>query len=114
MPSPEPCVPFTADPGDEGMVGPEGIPLSQARAALNPVLQDALSCIRDPDLDGVDMVFEILVGCDGVVDRVTVLERGLASDRYARCVADILRTTDFPAHDLPDGETILYPVQVAW
>jgi len=113
-PTPEPCVPFTGDPGDEGMVAPEGLTVAQARVALDGVLQHALSCTPDPGMDRVDLVFELIVGCDGVVDRVAVRDAGTASSRYASCVADVLGYADFPAHDLPDGDTITYPVTVAW
>jgi len=108
------CIPFTADPGEEGMVAPEGLSLAQARTALDPVLQEALRCSRDPGLDRADLLFELNVACTGVVDRVDVLDRGQASARYARCVADVLAYADFPPHDLPDGEVITYPVTVEW
>jgi murein DD-endopeptidase MepM/ murein hydrolase activator NlpD len=114
MPSPEACVPFTADPGDEGMVAPEGLSVLQARQALNPVLQVALACPRPVDFNRVDLLFELGVGCNGVVDRVDILSRGQAPAGYAQCVADVLAYADFPAHDLPDGDTITYPVTVAW
>lgn len=114
MPAPEPCVAFTGDPGDEGMVAPEGLTVAQARTALNGVLSDALSCMPDPDVDRIDLVFELVVGCDGVVSRVATLDSGAGSARYAACVAAVLSYADFPAHDLPDGDTITYPVTVEW
>ncbi len=112
MPRPEPCRTLSLDPGEEGMVASSGLSVGQARAALDGVIQQALGCMPDPDVDAVRPVFELLVGCDGVVDRVDVQEHGGASPRYARCIADVLAYADFPAHELPEGDVVTYPVTV--
>jgi hypothetical protein len=113
MPSPEACVAFDADPGEEGMVAPGGLERHQVKPPLDRVLPYALECPRD-DADSLRVVFELTVGCDGVVDRVVVDQHGGASDAWLDCASEVLRHADFPAHDMPDGMTFSYPVTVSW
>lgn len=114
MPSPEPCVRLDTAIGDEGMVASAGLDRSQVRSALDPVLPHALGCERDAGVSELAMVFDIDVGCDGVVDGVDVIDGDGASAAYLDCVADVLRHADFPAHDLPDGMRFTYPVSASW
>jgi hypothetical protein len=55
---------------------------------------------------------ELTVGCDGIV-RSAVAVAGGWPDDVAACVADVLRHAPMPVHDLPDGDTLRYPLRWA-
>ena len=114
MPTPEPCVAFDADPGEEGMVAPGGLDRHQVKPALDAVLPHALECPTEDGTTDLRVVFDITVGCDGVVKSVSVSDEGMASEAWLACAADVLRHADFPAHDMPDGMSFSYPVTVSW
>ena len=114
MPRPEPCLGLDTAIGEQGMVASAGLDRAQVKAALDPILPHALSCEPDEGVSSLRMTFEILVGCDGVVDRVEVSDGDLASQAYLDCVSEVLRHADFPAHDLPDGMQFSYPVTASW
>jgi len=110
-PTPEPCIPFDADPGEEGMVAPNGLSFAQTKAALDAVISEALYC-PDAPTGAVQMSFSITVGCDGVVDVVT--PAGNVSPGFLGCVSDVIQHADFPAHDIEGGQTFTYPVNATF
>jgi len=109
MPQPEPCIPFDADPGDEGMVAPGGLDRGQVKQALDAVLGHALACGTE---GSYEPVFELLIGCDGVMRSVMLTDGGGADPAITDCIAKVLRHADFPPHDMADGMTVPYPVRV--
>jgi LysM repeat protein len=111
-PTPEPCVPFDKDPGEEGIVMPDGLSHGQVKAALDAVLPEALYCEGAPEGASVDMVFTVTVGCDGVVDAVSASSE--VDRAFLDCVTDVIRHADFPAHDMADGMTFTYPVSASF
>ncbi len=113
-PRPEPCLEITGDPEEGEVVQAEGLAYGDVRLALNGVIQSALYCPRPEGFDEVHLTFELLVGCDGVVDRVDVLDAGGAPEDYGACIGSVIAKADFPAHDMPDGMPVTYPVDVAW
>ena len=114
MPRPEPCVPITGDPEEGEYVAASGLSYAQVRAALNGVIQTALYCTRPEGLDAVHLTYELTVGCDGVVSAVVLTDAGGAPQAYGTCVGAVLERADFPAHDMPDGMLVTYPVNVSW
>ena len=111
-PRPETCLEMTGDPGEGDMVASAGLSLTEVQAGLNAIIGEALRCEADAGSSEADLVFEILVGCNGLVDKVTLNDRGDASKRYANCVGEVLGYADFPPHDMPDGMRFTYPVTV--
>ena len=114
MPRPERCLTITGDPAEGEVVAAQGLGYAQVRAALNGVLQTALYCPRPPGLAEVHLTYALMVGCDGVVATVVVVDDGGAPEAYGACVGAVLERADFPAHDMPDGLLVTYPVDVAW
>jgi murein DD-endopeptidase MepM/ murein hydrolase activator NlpD len=112
MPSVEPCLSLDTDPEEGDMIGSAGLSMEQVRGSLRSIVGEALRCEADEDATTASITFSILVGCDGVVDAVDISDRGDSSSRYTRCVGDVLRYADFPAHDMPDGMRFTYPVNV--
>lgn len=114
-PRPEPCRTFVPDDPAEGEVQvAQGLGYEQVTAALDAVIQTALWCPRPEGRSELGLTFELLVGCDGVVRSVTCQEPDGAPEAYVACVAAVIQRADFPAHDLPDGQQVTYPVSVAW
>ncbi len=110
-PRPEPCLaaPDGADLGDQGAVASAGLSQSDARRALSAVMAHTASCVTTSPPAGTLMV-ELTVGCDGVVSAARVVDDPGWPEDVRSCVVSLLRRADFPAHDLPDGETIVQPV----
>ena len=119
MPAPKPCL---APPTLEGAGGDEPeMAASQGLAGqdLRPAFAAFLDHLdRCPAVEGasgsarVRLVFR--VGCDGRVQEVRVADDGGAPRELLDCVVDTARYTAFPAHDLPDGEEIAYPLTLSW
>lgn len=111
-PKPEPCVPFAPELGDEGMAAPEGLDRATVKAGLDAVLPLVQGC---PFLDGPGrkrVVFELVIGCDGLVRSAEVSDDDGASPEAIACARDALRLADFPAHDMADGMPVTYPLTI--
>ena len=113
-PRPEACLVFTADPAEGEYAAPEGLDYDAVTAALNKVLPTALYCPRPNGITSLRLTFELIVGCDGRVKSSECSRDDGAPADYIACVASVIQKADFPAHDLPDGMTVTYPVNVGW
>lgn len=113
-PKPEACLVFTADPAEGEYAAPEGLAYETVTASLNKVLPVALHCPRPPNLSRVRLNFEFVIGCDGRVQQIACSRDDGAPAEYVGCVSAVIAKADFPAHDLPDGMEVTYPVNVSW
>lgn len=115
LPEPERCVGFLAEPDDDGeAIAPMGLSYDEVVPALNGVLPAASRCPRPSGVRELHLTFDLLVGCDGLVDVVEVVDTGGAPASYVQCMSAVLERADFPAHDMHDGMPITYPVDVRW
>lgn len=96
------------------MATPEGLSYPEVKSALNDVIQAALYCPRPSGFSEVNLTFELVVGCDGLVASIEASDTGGAPESYVECVSDVIEKADFPAHDMEDGMPLTYPVNVAW
>ena len=107
--------PNLASGGDEPeFAAPEGLAYEEVAGALKKVLPTALYCPRPPGVQGLRMAFELVIGCNGVVSHIEASRTDGAPEEYIACVAAVIAKADFPAHDLPDGMEVTYPVNVSW
>jgi hypothetical protein len=113
-PKPEPCKTFDADPAEGEFAYPDGLSYEQVTGALDKVIQTALRCPRPAGATELHLTYELVVGCDGIVRTIETVDDGGAPAAYAQCISDVVKKADFPAHDMPDGMTVTYPVTVAW
>ena len=81
--------------------------------ALNTVIQTALYCPQPDGATGFNLTFELLVGCDGLVSSIQTVDDDGAPEPYVACVIEVIQKADFPAHDLPEGMSVTYRVNVA-
>ncbi len=93
---------------------PEGLSYPQVSAALNGVIQTALYCRQPPGVTELHMTFDLVVGCNGVVQSMETIDDGGAPASYVSCVSAVVAKADFPAHDMSNGMPFTYPVDVAW
>lgn len=93
---------------------PEGLAYETVTASLNKVLPTALHCPRPANLSRVRLNFEMVIGCDGRVKTIECSRDDGAPADYVSCVSAVVAKADFPAHDLPDGMELTYPVNVSW
>ena len=96
------------------MLAPEGLGYAEVKSALNAVIQHALYCTRPEGMSSVHLTFDLTVGCDGVVSAIETVDDGYAPVDYVQCVSDVIAKADFPAHNMPDGMLVTYPVNVNW
>lgn len=96
--------------GDRGMAASQGLTEAQVSTAMAGFVHHTLACLGDA-APAAPLELEITVACTGRVDRVAVLSLADWPPGVAACVADVLRYTPFPPHDLPDGETFRYPLR---
>lgn len=110
-PAPEPCLegPDGSALGERGAAASEGLTAGQVRSAIDAVVQHTTQCVTG-DVPPGQLQVRLVVGCDGLVDRATPVATDGWPDDVARCVADVLAHADFPAHALPDGDTVVVPV----
>jgi hypothetical protein len=93
-----------------GMVGGEGLSKAQVQGALKGVVGHALKCIPSGSAGDHTATIRLVVGCDGRVKSSEVLDAPGFPAKVSQCVAKTLSYASFPAHDLPDGEQVIYPV----
>ena len=113
-PRAEPCITLNADPEEGEMVASAGLSYEQVKPPLNAVIQSALYCGQPSGMCEVHLTFELLVGCNGLVSSIETIDDGNAPATYVTCVSDVIKKADFPAHDMPDGMPVTYPVNVSW
>lgn len=113
-PRPEPCREVSGDPEEGEILGARGLSYEEVIPPLQRVIQTALYCQRPAGRDALALTFELVIGCDGRVRSVECSEDDEAPADYVSCVAAVLGRADFPAHDMPDGMPVTYPVNVAW
>ncbi|MEZ4319631.1 MAG: LysM peptidoglycan-binding domain-containing protein [Myxococcota bacterium] len=98
---------------DQGTMASAGLGEADVRSAMNAFLPNVSHCLRK--LDGNPsgaLTLAITVGCDGVVREVGVDARDDWPEPAASCIVDTLAYAPFPAHDLPDGDTFVYPLRM--
>ena len=92
----------------------EGLSFNEIFSVLNETVQYALYCEQPAGYSSLNMTFDLVIGCNGIVKLIDIVDHGGAPEAYTNCVTSVLYKADFPGHDLPDGQTVTYPVNVAW
>ena len=111
MPPPKRCLsgPEGTDLGEAGMAASTGLTQAQARSALDAFVGEVLPCIHGAPTAALQL--ELNVACTGQVQSVRIADQGDWPADVADCVADTLGYTPFPAHGLPDGDVVFYPLR---
>jgi LysM repeat protein len=114
MPAAKACVP---PPTGEGLaegaaMASDGLTYDQISSSMNAFIPNVLPCIpASGAAPAQTLELEVTVSCNGQVTRIDVSSRADWAPEVAECVIDTLGYAPFPAHDLPDGETFVYPLK---
>jgi len=100
----------TADVGDNGMHGGDGLSSSQIKSSIGRTLGTTRRCVPKDTRGRFTVIVELKVGCDGRVKNAYTINRGGAPASVTACIEKVLSYTAFPAHDLPDGQSFQYPI----
>ncbi|MCA9569623.1 MAG: LysM peptidoglycan-binding domain-containing protein [Myxococcales bacterium] len=112
-PRPKKCLAGPTDvEGDQGFAIAQGLTHEGTSAAMNAFLPNVGSCLVDLPPPSGPLNLEIAVGCDGVVDSVTVRGGHDWSTAHADCLVEALQFAEFPAHARPDGDSFVYPLRL--
>ncbi|MED5372920.1 MAG: LysM peptidoglycan-binding domain-containing protein [Myxococcota bacterium] len=114
LPPEKPCIPLPTDAEIQGMEagfsGAAGLSRAQVKSTMDAALPGLSVCIEGPWPEG-EATLEITAGCNGRVSAVRVVDSGTLEPALLECIQQELRFVGFPAHDLPDGERFVYPIQ---
>jgi hypothetical protein len=116
MPAAKKCL---AGPSDVGsgdgvtMAGSAGLSEPDIRSTMSRFVPKALGCVSGASTFDGTVETEITVGCDGRVTEVSIERNDGVPNAVAACLRDTLRYAPFPAHDMPDGYTFGYRVNVS-
>ena len=115
LPPLQPCLAGPQDVAEGGddpaFAASAGLDGGQIRGALAAFESNLARCLA-PDSPAGTADLELTVACSGRVAAVSVVDDGGLPDALVACVADTLLYVPFPAHDMPDGLTIGYPVTI--
>ena len=108
-PAEKPCLPPPSDVGPEEMVASAGLDADAVRSVMRTAIQGSLRCFSGSP--SVELMLSVNVACSGRVAKVDVDEDGGATAEVQGCVREAIRSAEFPAHALPDGDTFQYPLR---
>ena len=108
LPPEKPCLAAPTDAAEDEMVASAGLDAEAVRPVMRAAIQSTLGCFHDSQ--EVTLMLGIHVACTGRVSQVDIEDDGGASEQVQACVRDKLRYASFPAHALPDGDLIEYPL----
>ena len=98
--------------GDQGIASSAGLSQEQARKALHAFAPQLSWCFQTSDASPTGVLeLGIRVGCNGRVSEVEVRDAGDWPGELIECMAETVGYAPFPAHDLPDGDWLVYPLR---
>ena len=100
-----------ADPGEKGMVVPEGLSKQAIRAGMGPALRAVSQCLPADAKGTYEIHVEVSVGCDGLVYGSYVVKSGGLPESISSCVAGVTAQLSFNA--AAGATTFLYPYRIA-
>ncbi len=116
MPRPKPCLKGPSldelDVDDVDMQGSKGLSVEQVRAPMKVFLPSLGDCFAGPWPTAV-VDLEITVACTGLVSGVRVLDGDGLEPAVLNCMTGGLRRVGFPAHDISDGFSFRYPIDIS-
>jgi hypothetical protein len=96
------------------MIGSRGLDVDAVKVAMASFNPNLFQCVSPESAPNGTLELSITVGCDGRVSEVEVISDDDLPAPLVRCVQELLELAPFPTHDLPDGESFLYPMRFAW
>jgi hypothetical protein len=100
------------DVDDVDIQGSKGLSAEQVRAPMKAFLPSLGDCFSGPWPTAV-VDLEITVACTGLVANVRVLDGDGLEPDVLNCMTGGLGRVAFPAHDISDGFSFQYPINVS-
>ncbi len=118
IPKPSPKACLADNPGevigDEGIAVSHGLDAGQISAGMSGISRYTPRCFPRGTEGTYTVLAEVVVGCDGRVADVAMLDAGVVPDRIVSCIETTLASATFPAHALPDGVTFQIPLKFSF
>lgn len=99
------------DNDDVDIRGSQGLDLQQLRTAMVALPTLVGGCFEG-SWPTATVMTSVTVGCSGVVQNVKVLDGDGLGGGVLECMREAVHFVEFPAHDMPDGFTFQYPIQI--
>ena len=99
-----------ADPGEKGMVVPEGLNKKAIRAGMGPALRTVSQCLPADAKGTYEIHVEVSVGCDGLVYGTYVVKSGGLPESISSCIAGVTSQLSFSA--AAGATTFLFPYRI--
>lgn len=112
-PTPKPCLDAltgTGGGGEQSFGRSEGLSAQQVSRSVARFQEQTLRCADDHPGASGSLSLELVIGCDGRVKSVEVLDDGVREGNFAACVSDVMRYAAFPAH-ARDEVTVQIPLR---
>ena len=114
LPAEEPCLAGPEEAPEAGLEAgysaSRGLDVGTVAKVMSDFVPEVGRCVKG-DWPSGTITFDLTVACTGRVSRVEVVDMGGMDPALIACVAKTLRHADFPAHDLPDGDSFRYPLR---
>jgi hypothetical protein len=112
IPAEKPCLepPDGSKLSEDEMISELGLTIDDIQTAVDRFLPKIAECVRDGTAPFEAAWFDMVVGCNGRVTSVDVVESGDWPLELVACVRATMRYIPFPAHGLPDGEMFQQPI----
>ena len=91
-----------------------GLDAAQISSGIAPIQRYTPRCFPQGTEGSYTVVAEVVVGCDGRVADVEMVEAGVVPGQVASCIEQTLAHAAFPAHALPDGVTFQIPLRFSF
>ena len=91
-----------------------GLDAAQISSGIAPIQRYTPRCFPQGTEGSYTVVAEVVVGCDGRVADVEMVEAGVVPGQVATCIEQTLAHAAFPAHALPDGVTFQIPLKFSF
>jgi len=118
MPPEEACLAGPSLSGEDGeepeFAASAGLSYAQIKASMDAFVGHTLRCVPEGEQPNGTIELELTVACTGRVADVRAIDEGGLPPAMVSCVRRTLMYADFPAHDLPDGETFGYPLRFSF
>jgi len=118
-PTPKPCMDLYDEDSHSSGEEATGATIRASAGLSSQQIQDSMTrmfpkierCVTDVWPTG-QLVVDFLVKCDGTVAEARESSSHGLSEPFIDCSLKVLTYGDFPAHDLPDGMTFSYPIDL--
>lgn len=114
-PAPKRCLSGPSGTIDEnGVATSQGLSVAQINAGVGAISRSTVKCFPRGTVGSYTVIAELLVGCDGQVDNVYLINAGVVPSHVTKCIEQTLSYAGFAAHAVPDGVSFQVPLKFSF